>query len=144
MWDLVMMTQKITKMTSHYAPKNNQNDQSMKCFSGKLSGHYDPKNDPSDQSLRPTNWPKWPVDDTLFRKIIWSLCPKKWPKWLLIMPQKMTKMTSRWKIMSGHDDPKNDQNDQSMSQWIVTHLVMMTPKMTKMTTHYGWLLAHNE
>ena len=35
-----MMTKKITKMTSHYALKNDQNDQLMIHFSGKLSGHY--------------------------------------------------------------------------------------------------------
>ena len=45
------MTQKMTKMTTHYAPKNDQNDQSMTCLSGKLSGHYDPINDQNDYSL---------------------------------------------------------------------------------------------
>ena len=43
------------------------------------------------------------------------------------LTQKMTKMTS-------HYDPKNDQNDQSMTDY---HLVMMSQKMTKMTSHYG-------
>ena len=43
-----MMTKKITKITSHYAPKNDPNDQAMTHFSGKLSGHYVPKNDPND------------------------------------------------------------------------------------------------
>ena len=31
-------------------PKNDQNDQSMTCFSGKLSGHDDPKKGQNDYS----------------------------------------------------------------------------------------------
>ena len=74
--------------------KNDQNDQSITCFWGKLSGHYDPKNDQNDYSLCPQKWPKWPVDDLPFREIIWSLWPDKWPKWLLIMANYWFKMTS--------------------------------------------------
>ena len=61
----------------------------------------------------------------------------KWPKLLVIM-------VDFWVIMTSHDDPKNDQNDQSMSQWFDYYVVMMTQKMTKMTSHYGWLLPYND
>ena len=80
----------------------------------------------------PQKWPKWPVNDLLFRKNCWSWWPKKWPKWVLMMTPKMTKMTSQWLTfhenylvmmtqkrakMTTHDDPKNDQNDQSMTHF---------------------------
>ena len=106
MWDLVMMSQKITKMTTHYAPKNDQNDQSMTCLSGKLSGHYDLINDQNDYSLWLIIGSKWLVirtpkmtkmtsrwvDELLPNRSLW---PKKWPEWLLIMDD-------YWLIMSSH------------------------------------------
>ena len=46
--------------------------------------------------------------------------------------------------MTSHDDPKNDQNDQSMSQWFDYYVVMMTQRMTQMTSHYGWFMVDND
>ena len=53
---LVITTQKMTQVTSHYGPQNEQNDQSMTRFSGKLSGHYVPKNDQNDQLMKDNEW----------------------------------------------------------------------------------------
>ena len=100
------MTQKMTQVTSHYAPQTDQNDQSMTHIlrenylvimsqkMTKMTTHYAPKNDQNDQSMKDNEWSWW---------------PKKWPKWPVD--------ESMNDYPSGHDDPKNDQNDYSL--WVI-------------------------